>query len=106
MHEKEVGLGPRGSVGGLLAVVVRAAFAREKTVFLRILVLVAPEDLLSACCLVLPLVLSALVVSPLRPSGPWSPSGRSELAFGTWLALGPSEVVLGGSWVALAPAWP
>ena len=32
-----------------------------------VLGLVAPEDLLLACCLVLPLVLSALVLSPLVP---------------------------------------
>ena len=58
-----------------------------------VLGLVAPEDLLSACCLVLPLVLSALVSSCPFPSG-LAPVGLKGLSPGPLLGL---------SWAHLGP---
>ena len=95
-----------------------------------VLGLVAPEDLLSVCCLVLPLVLSSVVLSPLVSSclgfsalvsscvvcwaspGPFLGLSRASLGthfgppwgsspgWGPWPPLG---VTLGGSWASLGP---
>ena len=74
-----------------------------------VLGLVAPEDLLSACCLVLPLVLSALVPSCPFPSG-LVPVGLQGLSWGSpgplldlsWASPGGHF----GSWVgALEGSW-
>ena len=80
-----------------------------------VLGLVAPEDLLSACCLVLPLLLSALVSSCPFPSG-LVPVGLQGLSWASpgpllgpsWTLLGLSQgplepfwVLLGGSWAVL-----
>ena len=91
-----------------------------------VLGLVAPEDLLSVCCLVLPLVLSSVVLSPLVSSclgfsalvsscvvcwaSPWPFLGLSRASLGTH--VGPPERHFGApggpwSWPApgLLPAW-
>ena len=65
-----------------------------------VLGLVAPEDLLSACCLVLPLVLSALVSSCPFPSG-LVPVGLQGLSWGS--SLGRSWRLLGLSWALPGP---
>ena len=95
-----------------------------------VLGLVAPEDLLSACCLVLPLVLSSVVLSPLVSSclgfsalvsscvvcwaspGPFLGLSRASLGthfgppkghFGT--PGGPWGILgLSGSWASLGPS--
>ena len=95
-----------------------------------VLGLVAPEDLLSVCCLVLPLVLSSVVLSPLVSSclgfsalvsscvvcwaspGPFLGLSRASLGThfgGPFWGLGPSWAspglllgVLGGSWAVLS----
>ena len=92
--------------------------------------LLAPEDLLSVCCLVLPLVLSSVVLSPLVSSclgfsalvsscvvcwaspGPFLGLSRASLGAHFGLPEGHFEapggswalgVTLGGSWVSLSP---
>ena len=87
--------------------------------------LVAPEDLLSACCPVLPLVLSALVLSPFVlstlvsscpfPSGllpvglqglSWaSPGPLSGIILGFLVALGAPGASWGGLGVLLGCSW-
>ena len=57
---------------------------------------VAPEDLLSACCLVLPLLLSALVSSCPFPSG-LVPVGLQGLSWGS--PLGPLLTSPGPCWL-------
>ena len=100
-----------------------------------VLGLVAPEDLLSVFCLVLPLVLSSVVLSPLvssclgfsalvsscvvcwaspvsplaGPGGPWAPLGVT-LALGSllarpWAAPGLSGAVLAASWASFGASW-
>ena len=66
-----------------------------------VLGLVAPEDLLSACCLVLPLLLSPLVLSPLAWS-PWGSRASPGALLGpSWTSPGPLlGRSMGFSWVA------
>ena len=62
-----------------------------------VLGLVAPEDLLSVCCLVLQLVLPALVLSPLVSSCPF-PCGLAP-----WGSRAPPGPFLGLLWAPLGP---
>ena len=98
-----------------------------------VLGLVAPEDLLSVCCLVLPLVLSSVVLSPLVYSclgfsalvsscvvcwaspGPFLGLSRASLGthfgppqghFGLLAAPGPGPLPWGHSWRLLGFSWP
>ena len=85
-----------------------------------VLGLVAPEDLLSACCLVLPLLLSALVSSCPFPSG-LVPVGLQGLSWGSpgplldlsWASPGGHFGPPGGPWrsraspgLPLGRSWP